>query len=118
MVAYMWNTDRKAVIIRIIDALAVVKSMAGLSYRHLRGSEDAVTYQCARHKNAAAWIVPFKLKCAKHSFTEGSIHHRNYDEDVFTCIQDMPKDGNRRGNHVRHHNDMPAHVGQSGTELV
>ena len=87
MVAYMWNTDRKAMIVRILDALAVVKSMTELPYRYLWGSEDAVTYQCARHKNAAAWIVPFKLKCAKHSFTEGSIHHLDCDEDVFTCIQ-------------------------------
>ena len=66
MVAHMWNTDRKAMIVRILDALAVVKSMTGLPYRYLRGSEGVVTYQCARHKNATAWIVPFKLKCAKH----------------------------------------------------
>ena len=32
------------------------------------GSEDAITYQCARHKNAASRIAPFKIKCAKHSF--------------------------------------------------
>ena len=37
MVAYMWNMYRKVVNIRIIDALTVVKSMTGLSYRHLQG---------------------------------------------------------------------------------
>ena len=51
------------------------------------GSEVAITYQCAEHRNAAALIAPFKVKCAEHSFTEGSIHHLAYDEDVFTCIQ-------------------------------
>ena len=50
-------------------------------------SEDAITCQCAKHRNATARIAPFKLKCTKHSFTEGSIRHRDYDEDVFTCIQ-------------------------------
>ena len=44
-------------------------------------------YQCAKHRNAASRIAPFKLKCAKHSFTEGSNHHGGYDKDVFTCIQ-------------------------------
>ena len=53
-VAYMWNTDRKAVFVKIIDALAVVKLMTGLPYRHLQGSEDAITCQCARHGNAVA----------------------------------------------------------------
>ena len=38
MVAYMWNTDRKAVIIWIIDALAAVKSVTELPYRHLQGT--------------------------------------------------------------------------------
>ena len=51
------------------------------------GSEDAITYQCAKHKNAAVRIAPFKIKCAKHMFPKGSIHHLAYDEDVFTCIQ-------------------------------
>ena len=68
------------------------------------GSEDAIAYSCAKHenvasrivpfkleyakhRNAAARIAPFKLKCAKHSFTKGSLHHFDYDEDVFTCIQ-------------------------------
>ncbi len=37
MVAYLWNTDRKAVFIKVIDALVVVKSMTGLPYRHLQG---------------------------------------------------------------------------------
>ena len=83
----MWNADRKAVIIRIIDALAVVKSMTELPYRHLQGSEDATTCQCERHGNAVAWIAPFKLKCAKHMFPKGSIHHLDYNEDVFACIQ-------------------------------
>ena len=46
-----------------------------------------LTYQCAKHRNTAARIVPFKLKCAKHMFSKGSIHHLAYDEDVFTCIQ-------------------------------
>ena len=51
MVAYMWNMDRKAVNIRIIDALTVVKSMTGLPYRHLQGrlietlsDEDSLCY--------------------------------------------------------------------------
>ena len=35
------------------------------------GSEDAITYQCTKHRNAVARIAPFKLKCAKHSFTNG-----------------------------------------------
>ena len=47
-----------------------------------------LTYQCAEHWNAAAWIASFRIKCAKHSFTEGSIRHLDYDESVFTCIQD------------------------------
>ena len=51
------------------------------------GSEAAITYQCAKHRNAAARIAPFKVKCAKHMFPKGSIHHMAYDEDVFTCIQ-------------------------------
>ena len=51
------------------------------------GSEDAVTSQRARHGNAAARIAPFRIKCAKHSFTEGPIHRLDYDKDVFTCIQ-------------------------------
>ena len=51
------------------------------------GSEAAITYQCARHRNAVARIAPFKIKCAKHMFPKGSIHHLAYDEDVFTCIQ-------------------------------
>ena len=42
---------------------------------------------CAKHRDATARITPFKIKCAKYSFTEGSIHHLDYDEDVFTCIQ-------------------------------
>ena len=50
------------------------------------GSEDAVTSQRARHGNAAARIAPFRIKCAKHSFTEGPIHRLDYDKDVFTCI--------------------------------
>ena len=53
------------------------------------GSESAITCQRARHRNAASRISPFKVKCAKHSFTEGSIHHLGCDEDVFTCIQSM-----------------------------
>ena len=51
--------------ISYFDALAVVKSITGLPYRYLRGSEDAITYQCAKHRNAVAWITPFKLECAK-----------------------------------------------------
>ena len=54
-------------------------------------SEDAITYQCAKHRNAAAWIATFKVKCAKHMFLKGSIHHLAYDEDVFTCIQNYMK---------------------------
>ena len=53
------------------------------------GSEDAITYQCARHGNVAFRIAPFKLKCAKHMFPKESIHHLDYDEDVFTCVQAM-----------------------------
>ena len=37
----------------LFAALVVVKSMTGLPYRHLQGSEDAVTCQYARHGNAA-----------------------------------------------------------------
>ena len=55
--------------ISYFDALAVVKSITGLPYRHLQGSEAAITYQCARHGNAASRIAPFKIKCAKHSCT-------------------------------------------------
>ena len=51
------------------------------------GSEAAITYQCTKHRNAAARIAPFKIKCAKHGCVEGSIHHLDYDEGVFTCIQ-------------------------------
>ena len=83
------------------------------------GLKDAITYQCARHGNAASRITPFKLKCAKHSFIKGSIHHLDYDGDVFTCIQDTPKTGNRRRkDHVRHHNDMSIYMGQVRAEPV
>ena len=34
------------------------------------GSEDAITYQFTKHRNVAARIAPFKLKCAKHSCRE------------------------------------------------
>ena len=68
-------------------ALAMVKSMTGLPYRHLQGSEDAITCQCARHGNAAARIATFKIKYAKHSCTEKSIRRWIYDEDAFTCVQ-------------------------------
>ena len=51
------------------------------------GSEDAITCQRARHGNAAARIAPFKSKCARHMVAKGSIHHLDYDEDVFTGIQ-------------------------------
>ena len=33
----------------LFAALAVVKSMTGLPYRHLQGSEAAITCQCSRH---------------------------------------------------------------------
>ena len=81
--------DGRAVPVRRVAVCgsAVVKSVMGLPYRHLQGSEATITCQCARHRNAAARIAPFKLKCAKHSFTKGSLHHFDYDEDVFTCIQ-------------------------------
>ena len=89
----------------LFAAPAAVKSMTRLPYRHLQGSEDAVTCQCAKHenvasrivpfkleyakrRNAAARIAPFKLKCAEHMFPKGSIHHLYYNEDAFTCIQD------------------------------
>ena len=51
------------------------------------GSEFAITYLCTEHRTTASLIAPFKIECAKHSCIERSIHHRNYDEDVFTCIQ-------------------------------
>ena len=35
----------------------------------------------------ASRIVPFKIKCAKHSYGNESIHRLDYDEDVFACIQ-------------------------------
>ena len=50
----------------LFAALAVVKSMTGLPYRHLQGSEDAISCQCAKRRNVASRIAPFKLKCAKH----------------------------------------------------
>ena len=37
MVAYMRNTGRKAVFVKIIDALAAVKSVTEMPYRHLQG---------------------------------------------------------------------------------
>ena len=51
------------------------------------GSEAAITYQCVKHRNTAARIAPFKIKCAKHMVIKGSIHCHNYDEDVFPCVQ-------------------------------
>ena len=51
------------------------------------GSEAAITCQCAKHWNATYRVASFKIKCTKHSFVEGSIHHLDYNEDVFTCIQ-------------------------------
>ena len=68
-------------------ALAVVKSMTDLPYRHLQRSEDAVTCQRARYGNAATRIAPFKVKCAKHMFPKGSIHHLAYDEDVLHAFK-------------------------------
>ena len=47
------------------------------------GSESAITYQRARYRDAADRMVSFKLK---YMFSNGSIHHWIYDEDVFTCI--------------------------------
>ena len=44
-------------------------------------------YQCAKHRNTAARIAPFKNKCAKHMVSKGSIHCYDYDEDVFPCVQ-------------------------------
>ena len=54
----------------LFAALTVVKSMTGLPYRHLQGSEDTITCQCVRHRNAASRIAPFKIKCVRHSFTK------------------------------------------------
>ena len=51
-----------------------------------------LTCQRAWHGNAAVRIATFKLKCAKYMFPKGSIHHLDYDEDVFTCIQTNKKD--------------------------
>ena len=51
------------------------------------GSKDVVACQCARHGNITAQIAPFKLKCVKHGFAEGSIHPQDYDEDVFTYVK-------------------------------
>ena len=45
-----------------------------------------LTYQYARHRNAASRIAPFKLKCAKQ-FHKGVDPHLAYDEDVFICVQ-------------------------------
>lgn len=57
------------------------------------GSEDAVACQCTRHRNVAAWIVLFK-QVREAQFYKESIHHPDYDEGVFTCIQSssMSKD--------------------------
>ena len=43
------------------------------------GSEAAITYQCAEHRNAAALVAPFKIKCAEHMVIKGSIHCHDYD---------------------------------------
>ena len=51
------------------------------------GSEAAITYQCAEHRNAAALVAPFKIKCAEHMVIKGSIRCHDYDEDVFPCVQ-------------------------------
>ena len=70
----------------LFAALAVVKSMTGLPYRHLQGSESTVTYQCMKYRNVTVQIAPFRIKCAKYSCAKRSIHHLGYDEDVFTCV--------------------------------
>ena len=41
-------------------------------------SKDAIAYQCAKHRNTAAQIAPFKVKCAKHMFLKESIHRLDY----------------------------------------
>ena len=51
------------------------------------GSEAAITYQCAKHRNTAARIAPFNSKCAGHMPAKGSIHCHDYNEDVFPCVQ-------------------------------
>ena len=51
------------------------------------GSGDAITCQRAKHKNATSRVASFKIECAKHVYKQGSIHHLDYDGDVFTCIQ-------------------------------
>ena len=53
------------------------------------GSEATITYQCMKYRNTAVLIAPFEPKCAKHSCIERLIHHQDYDESVFTGIQDM-----------------------------
>ena len=59
----------------LFAAPAVVKSMTGLPYRHLQGSEAANIYQGSKSSNTASRIAPFKIKCAKYSYGEGSTHH-------------------------------------------
>ena len=46
------------------------------------GSEDAIIHQGSKPGNTTDRIATFKLKCAKHSYMQGSIHHRVYDEDI------------------------------------
>ena len=46
--------------ISYFDALAVVKSMTGLPYRHLQGSESANIYQGSKPSNTVSRIAPFK----------------------------------------------------------
>ena len=71
----------------LFATLAVVKSMTGLSYRHLRGPEDANIHEGSNSGHTAARIAPFNLKCAEHMRIKGSIHCHDYDEDVFSCVQ-------------------------------
>ena len=64
-----------------------------LSFTSLRivfgGSEAVITYQCAKHRNTAARIVPFKFKCTGHMVIKGSIRCHDYDEDVFPMCSEL-----------------------------
>ena len=88
MVTYMWNTDRKAVIIRIIDALAVVKSMTGLPYRHLQkvligtlGDSDA---PCSVRNRQCFDLDPSFWYHFLHTFPHDSIPHLFFPSNLRT----------------------------------
>ena len=69
---------------------------------------------------------PARERSARHVHVHSLPRHGAYQQRVRTHAAqggDTPKDtpeacNRRRKDHVRYHNDMPAHVGQDGAELV